>query len=694
VTKALARLEAMKANPAGNAAGQRDAEFKELAQLQRVLFSWDDRRARQGMPPAAEAVALGDLVQRCQQQLIGDIVSNGEPLPLPPGVDPTAANKAKQQWQNVIDSAKGANWQPRDGNRISVSPAVATPVQGTDPVQTLKPADMKQFQNEVLTDLAMLMQTDAGRKLIDQLNNTSDHALRIKPGKSQGCLPVGTSADQGGDKKEGVGSQAAVFAVLGAKDSDLPMKGKDGNVLLAPTAIILGHEMIHGLHLNRGKNKHSEGPEKIPDKEKAKWLQGGMTEIKEWDNMEEYNTIFRGKLSEQTLRAQFGMSAERYGHREATAGKAVSDSLRGALQNDTDIENLGGRSNVDEAVRGLGFDPDQFTDSQRIGIMKAQLKGPLPQGWPSAQMSVPQIAAVVAKQIAYADFAKLGWSPFDLDDTQLGLYVKHEAYEGRTPQGLAYRAKGNDPAFDAMKTFTKATMVRMPAPPAGEFAGPLSGVCTPPKMATLTEAETVLNDFLKQGQFANDAELFKRASPRVKFSNRLAAVSAAAVRAENVVVMDFSDASVDTAVKVETDEKKLVATMTESMKKIGALLANAKRGVAVSLEEALAQARKDIYACRSAKGGIIASEKSKKNREALCTTFERQCTDLEGLIKTTSERANATLIAILKGTGYTPADVETFNTLVGSPYLTPEIRGRIANQMKDAAEWLRKHPPQ
>ncbi len=689
VTKALAQLEAM------SATAPKQDRFKELAKLQRVLFDWNDRRARLGMPPAAEAVALGDLVQRCQQQAIGDIVANGGELPLPDGVDPTVAGTAKQQWQNIIDSSKATDWRPRDGNRISIPRAGSDEckVARSDPPKSLDPAETQRFQTEVLTDIALLMQTDAGRKLIDQLNNTDQHAVRIQPGVSQGCLPRGTSADRGGDKKEGMGSQAAIYAVLGSKDSDVPIKGKNGNVLTAPTAVILGHELIHGLHMTRGKNKHKVGPDKIPAKEQAKWLQGGMADLKEWDNMEEYYTIFKGKLSEQTLRAQFGMSAERYGHREAESANAVAGSFSAALAHDANIDALGGRDKVDQTIQALGFDPDQFIDAQKVHIVKARIKGPLPRGWPAAQLSVPQIAIIVAQQIDHARFQPLGWSPFDLDDAQLHIYVQHQAYEGRTPQGLAYRAKGGDAAFDSMKIFTQATMVRMPPPPAArEFAGPLNGVCTPAKMDVLNQAETVLNGFLKQGQVVMDADLTKRVAPRVKLSNRLAAVSTALSRADNNVANDFSEASVDMAARVDTDEKKLVGTMADAMKTVGGLLAQAKRGVTVQLEEAVTEARKAIQACRAAKAGILASSQSKRNRETLCGTFEKQCTDLQALIKATSDRASATLIAVRRAQGYTAADVETLTALLGSAYLTATVRDGIAKQVKDAAEWLRQHP--
>ncbi len=691
VTKALAQLEAM------SAAAPKQDRFKELAKLQRVLFDWNDRRARLGMPPAAEAVALGDLVQRCQQQAIGDIVANGGELPLPDGVDPAAAGTAKQQWQNIINSGKSSaagEWQPRDGNRISIPRAGPTgcEIARSDPPKSLDQSETQRFQTEVLTDIALLMQTDAGRKLIDQLNNADQHAVRIRPGISQGCLPYGTSANKGGDKKEGMGSQAAIYAVPGSKDSDLPMKGKNGNVLTAPTAVILGHELIHGLHMTRGKNKYDVGPDKIPQTEQAKWLSGGMASLKEWDNMEEYYTIFKGKLSEQTLRAQFGMSAERYGHREAESGNTVAASFGAAVAHDQDIDALGGRDKVDQTIRDLGFDPDQFIDAQKVRIVKAKVKGPLPQGWPAAQLSVPQIATIVAQQIDYARFRPLGWSPFDLDDAQLGIYVQHQAYEGRTPEGLAYRAKGGDAAFDSMKTFTQATMVRMPPPPAREFAGPLNGVCTPAKMDVLSQAETVLNDFLRQGQVVMDADLTKRTAPRVKLSNRLAAVSAAVSRAESKAANDFSEASIDMAAGVDTDEKKLARTMADAMKTVGGLLAQAKRGVAVQPEEAVTEARKAIQACRTAKAGILASAESKKNRETLCGTFEQQCADLAALIKATSDRANTTLIAVRRAQGYTQADVETLTALLRSAYLTATVRDGIAKQVKDAAEWLRRNP--
>ena len=158
VTQALKQLEANTAKLASVSPKQQaSAQFAQLNEVQKVLFAWNDRRTRENLPPSAEALALGDLVQRMQREAIKGIVERGEDLPLPAGLDQTAAAAVQQSWKNMCDSGK-PGWTAGDGNRISVP--VPTPQQAAACKDGVTAEQAKQFRVDILSNFAQLMQTD------------------------------------------------------------------------------------------------------------------------------------------------------------------------------------------------------------------------------------------------------------------------------------------------------------------------------------------------------------------------------------------------------------------------------------------------------------------------------------------------------------------------------------------------------
>jgi hypothetical protein len=89
VGRALARIEEIDAEfLAGrlNDANAREKAVEKAAALFALLeeiFAWIDRRTQHKLPPTAEAVALGDVLQRVHENLIKDVLEHNWDLPLP-----------------------------------------------------------------------------------------------------------------------------------------------------------------------------------------------------------------------------------------------------------------------------------------------------------------------------------------------------------------------------------------------------------------------------------------------------------------------------------------------------------------------------------------------------------------------------------------------------------------------------------
>ncbi len=181
VTKALKQLEVSTAKlTTASPKQQASAQYTQLNEVQKVLFAWNDRRTRENLPPSAEALALGDLVQRMQRETIKGIAERGDDLPLPAGLDPTEAAAAQRSWKNMCNSGT-PDWTPSKGDRINVP--VPTAEQAAACKSGITPDQAKQFRVETLSNFAELMQTDAGRSLVNKLN-AGEHKVSILPGDS------------------------------------------------------------------------------------------------------------------------------------------------------------------------------------------------------------------------------------------------------------------------------------------------------------------------------------------------------------------------------------------------------------------------------------------------------------------------------------------------------------------------------
>jgi len=691
VTQALKLFEETNKKFGGNPKELAKAQFNDLVQIQKVLAAWNDRRAREDLPPSAEAIALGDLVQKLQREAIKGIVDQNDELPLPVGLDEKQATQARKAWKNLVASGDGDKWQSGEGNRISIP--VPKPGQalkdkfGLPSTKKIDASQTAQFRMDMLSNFAMLLQTDAGRSIVNQLNEGT-HSVRILPGEE----PNQSNDDIYSHKTKGKGTSSAVLIPPGGKDSDVMLGTKGGNVLTAPQFIVMGHELIHALHSSRGVSRKDDDPNKIPDAETKKWKAGGIDNNAQWTDMEEYRTIFKGKLSEQTLRAQFGLSAERYGHASPKTGDSVKQAFEGAIKNYETVDQADPRL-VDQKILDRKLDPTEFTDRQKLALLESDAAGPLPDGWPASQLSPAQIKAVVAKGLDHKAFQYLGWSPFDLDDKTIVCYVEHEAFPQRSPAGLTYRALGSDQAFAAIDSFSKATRTAMPSAPSGELAAPFAGVCTQQKLGVLLQAREILGKFLDEARDELDPAMRSEALAPGKLPKRLKLAQGAYTIAASGVTRSFESTNLDARVKdAKVNEKEAVQFMLAAMKRVGERLKLNEQGYAegADIDGAILQARLAVSACQLAKAGPLSNNRETENRKAICTDFGTYLQSLENRIKAVRLRATAALEGILRSKGYMASHVKTLEALLATPLIDPRLRQRIDNTLRDAKVWVAK----
>ena len=371
----------------------------------------------------------------------------------------------------------------------------------------------------------------------------------------------------------------------GGRDSDTMFQTDNRNVLTVPTAVTMGHELVHALHNSRGSNRSEQ---QVSDAEMKKWQASGLDDKKLWTNAEEYQTIFKGKLSEQTLRAQMGLSAVRLGHVtqlvfDDAKVKHVSEKLENvfedAINTDAAIEQFGadkavarpGRAEVDRQLNARNIDPSALTDRQKLNILTSDLTGPLPDGWPCSTLSVDQLKSIVANKLDYKKFQPLGWSAFDVRPTDLVAFIAREVFYDRTPQGLAFQRFGGDAAAKKMASFAQLTGATMPQAPATELTGPCASLCTTAKLKALEQAPKAIDAFLTQAKDEINQEALSKISTGGTITKRLDAIEAAWKFASTEIVGQFESSALSKArpKDSEIDKTDLVDKMIAAMQDLG-----------------------------------------------------------------------------------------------------------------------------
>jgi hypothetical protein len=453
VGEALAGLEAIEKQIEKNGGRLNDElaqkKSQALADLEKQLHLWQDRRAQEMLPPSAEAVALGDHLQTVHEQLIKDVIAGPLALPLPDEdkLSPEEKLQARATWNNLRAGTLGP------GSRLSA------PLPAVDGKHIKNAGEAEQFQLETMTNFARLLGLPAGRDLLNKLN-AGDKTVTVAPDEEAACsrgvgaLPTDTSSKESALSSSGGGGHSTVKMPLGFKASSSAMNTKDGIPLYNPTSLIMGHELVHALHNSRGVNLRNV----------TKPI--GFDPL--WNNMEEWETINRGEESEQVLRDQYNLPAERFGHISQTPKEDMANALKNSID---DMENLQkyeaqlheGKPprNLDQVLLGKGFDPATLTSKLKVEIAKDDaIKTPLPQGWVANQLTVKQIKEIIELKLR-AGLPALGWAPYGLEvkgttDQHIQQIIKVSLYHPRSPTGRKYVGLGGDSALAKIDGFNTA----------------------------------------------------------------------------------------------------------------------------------------------------------------------------------------------------------------------------------------------
>ncbi len=405
-----------------------------LHELERTLFAWNDRRTRENLPPSAEAIAMADILQAQHREVIEEVADNSWPLRVADGatLSPDEYAKLQDTWKSLVEQ-KGKVVVGKTKEECGVS----------------SEEEARQFYVETLANFARLMGSEGGRHLVYKLSE-GNHQVSLKAGQQAECGVVGQNEfgknlpqyeaknlEKAGDRK-GTGTPSEVHMVLGSKDSDKALRTRDGAALFGPRFVAMGHELIHALHNSRGVNRSGlgKGEEATADHKEL---------VEEWDDMEEYWTIIKGHLSEQVLRDQYGLSAERFGHKSFDPKQPVADAYGEAVRVASEMAKRGPQ--VDEIVGARGFDPATLNAKSKLSIADAdpELTGPLPAGWNANELTVKQMRGIIGKPIEYK-LKQLGWSPFDLleplgEGDTIEAVTRDNRYHPRSPEGRRLSSK-------------------------------------------------------------------------------------------------------------------------------------------------------------------------------------------------------------------------------------------------------------
>jgi hypothetical protein len=417
---------------------------KKLHELERDLFAWNNRRVQQNLPPNAEAVGMADLLQRVHQQMVSDIIDNDLDIPVADAdkLSPEEAEELQKTWRTLKDDTFRPTGTAAKG-KLLVAPTQEPPAD--------TPEKLKQFRVETLSNFVRLMGSPGGRHLVKEINSRN-FPVEVKPttaDKGASCTRIGGGHLRSAAGIKGGGGQSAVNMVLGAKDSDVGLGTASGNKLFAPRFIAMGHELIHALHNSRGSNRRE-----VP-------LPGTMTpeEKKHWNNAEEYRTIFEGKTSEQTLRTQYGLSAERFGHMARNPHQEVFNSLKETLEAQTALTTPG--NSIDRTLKNYGWDPDKLADKLKVDLAKEIDKNKAPTnqlatGWDVNQLTIEQIKGICAQSIPFK-LRELYWTPHGLSVERLKQITDTSEHNPRSPLYLRYKKLGEKAALDEIPGFNAAT---------------------------------------------------------------------------------------------------------------------------------------------------------------------------------------------------------------------------------------------
>jgi hypothetical protein len=247
---------------------------------------------------------------------------------------------------------------------------------------------LNDFRMEIMSTMARLMSNKSGRKILSLIDGakrekekddivgktTTKLTLDILPGVKPMCSSQegddaygtpkgGTGADMLGELDAGKGTSCWVTLPCGMKDGDILAQTKNGNPIMAPTPVLLAHELLHALHnltgTNRGKGNNKEQERLLKDAELSE----------KWSNFEEYWTIMGGEISEKTVRDDYGLSAERLGHKRMDPEKSLANVATEIAQAAQEIDGIGPET-VYSDLKKKGLAPEVIAGMTEVERLK------------------------------------------------------------------------------------------------------------------------------------------------------------------------------------------------------------------------------------------------------------------------------------------------------------------------------------
>ena len=420
----------------------------------------------------------------------------------------------------------------------------------------------------MLTAMAELLTTTAGREIVSRIEATGK-PVRFAP------IPLSESAAVGIDDDDG--SKADVPAT-----SDLnkpaPIDGTGSMVgfsidmesstemywdsdlvgIFTPISVIMGHELTHSMHSAEGIGRFNIN--KLQTKDALEGydlsdfdLKGvDSTTGKEnyklksyWSNFEEYFTIKKDLISEQTLRQSMGLSRDRTGHGFTAGSDNMKAASIAAVEATQKIEAL---TNAD----GAKLDIDAFLESERrfardtISKMDDKIKmaihedpdckGPLPSGWSPMRLSVDKIKRIQADKLPFR-MAMLGWTSYDLPydggsadpvmgfaKTIKGITISRMSHP-RSTLGRNFQTLGGRKIFDRFPAIKSAI---------GASLGAWSASNWPRNLHTLVDADRTLRELVQRTPVVSAGFVADRQDTLETRANKIKALLDAALPPDDV----------------------------------------------------------------------------------------------------------------------------------------------------------------
>jgi len=154
------------------------------------------------------------------------------------------------------------------------------------------------FKDKMLTQFGKLLSKSIGRELVTGLVSAG-HTVTILPSGPRTIAGAkrGPGSVENADGTANTGGDSTIMIEAGLKDTDIVCRDPAGNVISSPIFLILGHELIHAVHNDAGRNHRNKTATDAS-----------------YSNLEEEETIATGAgITENKIRGEHGLGV-RKGH--------------------------------------------------------------------------------------------------------------------------------------------------------------------------------------------------------------------------------------------------------------------------------------------------------------------------------------------------------------------------------------------